>query len=90
MPIAITILVLAIILTVYIGRNKEKKKKLVTWGVATIVAIAPLISWIAGILFGMDEGDGFIGFTVMVYSFILLEVIGFALVYLGIFKRMVK
>lgn len=88
MPIAITILVLAIVLAVFTSRNKARKKKLVTWGVATIIAIAPLISWIAGILFGMDEGDGFVGFTVMIYSFILLEVIGFALVYLGIFKRM--
>ncbi|QCR31217.1 hypothetical protein [Lysinibacillus sp. SGAir0095] len=88
MPIAIIILVLAIVLAVYISRNKATKKKLLIWGVAAIVAIAPLLSWIAGILFGMDEGDGFVGFTVMIYSFVLLEVIGFVLVYLGIFKRM--
>ena len=88
MPIAIIILLLAIVLAVYMSRNKPSKKQLVVWGVAAIVAIAPLVAWIAGILFGMDEGDGFVGFTVMIYSFVLLEVIGFILVYLGIFKRM--
>ncbi|MCM3388361.1 hypothetical protein M3649_09460 [Ureibacillus chungkukjangi] len=88
LPIAIIILLLAIVLAVYMSRNKPRKKKLLVWGITTIVAIAPLVSWIAGISFGMDEGDGFIGFTVMIYSFVLLEVIGFILVYLGIFKRM--
>ena len=88
MPIAIIILVLVIVLAGFISRNKAVKKKFVIWGVAAIVAIAPLVSWIAGILFGMDEGDGFVGFTVMLYSFVLLEVVGFVLVYLGIFKRM--
>ncbi|HWL11614.1 MAG TPA: hypothetical protein VNQ57_01390 [Ureibacillus sp.] len=90
MPIAIIILVLAIVLAGFISRNKPVKKKFVIWGVAAIVAIAPLVAWIAGILFGMDEGDGFVGFTVMLYSFVLLEVIGFVLVYFGIFKRMKK
>lgn len=88
MPIAIIILVLAIILAIFTSRNKATKKKFVIWGVTSIVAIAPLVSWISGILFGMDEVDGFVGFTVMIYAFVLLEVIGFVLVYLGIFNRM--
>lgn len=88
MPIAIIILVLAIVLAGYMGRSKPTKKKFVIWGIAIIIAIAPLVSWIAGIIFGMDEGDGFVGFTVMIYGFVLLEVIGFVLLYLGIFKRM--
>ena len=88
MPIAITLLVLAIVLAGFMCRKKERKRKFVIWGLAAIVAIAPLTSWIAGILFGMDEGDGFVGFTVMIYSFVLLEVIGFILLYLGIFKKM--
>lgn len=88
MPIAIIILILAIVLAGYISRNKPTKKKFVIWGIAVIVVIAPLASWIAGILFGMDDGDGFVGFSVMIYGFVLLEVVGFVLVYLGIFKRM--
>lgn len=88
MPIAITILIFAIVLAVFISRNKTTKKKLIVWGVATIVAIAPLLSWSAGVIFGLGEGDGFAGFSVMMYSFVFLEVIGFVLVYFGIFKRM--
>ncbi len=88
MPIAIIVLVLAIVLAGFISRSKPMEKKFIIWGITTIVAIAPLVSWIAGILFGMDEEDGFVGFTVMIYSFVLLEVIGFVLGYLGIFKRM--
>ncbi|RHW31163.1 hypothetical protein D1B33_18030 [Lysinibacillus yapensis] len=88
MPIAIVILVAAIGLAAYLSKNKERKKKFTIWGIAAILLIAPLLSWIAGILFGMEEGDGFVGFTVMLYSFVLLEVIGFILLYFGIFKRM--
>lgn len=88
MPIAISILVLAIVLAIYFSHRKERKRKFIIWGIASIVFIAPLVSWIAGILLGMDEGDGFIGFMVMVYSFVLMEVIGFILLYFGLFKRM--
>lgn len=57
------------------------------WGITSIIFIAPLVSWIAGILFGMSVGDGFAGMTIMVYGFVFLEVIGFILLYFGIFKR---
>jgi len=88
LPIAIIILVLAIVLAGYMSRNKTTKKKFVVWGITAIIAIAPLASWIAGMLFGMDGEDGFLGFTVMIYGFVLIEVIGFVLLYFGIFKRM--
>ncbi|MBD8027454.1 hypothetical protein ACH0B5_15145 [Ureibacillus sp. 179-F W5.1 NHS] len=87
MLIAICILVLAIILAVYFSRNKSAKRKFTVWGITTIVFVAPLLSWILGILFGMNKGDGFVGMTVMVYGFVFLMVIGFILLYYGIFKR---
>ena len=87
MPVAIIILIVAIISVILLSRGKKKKRKCLIWGIATILFIAPLLSWIAGILFGISVGDGFAGMTIMVYGFVFLEVVGFSILYFGIFNR---
>ncbi|RUL50807.1 hypothetical protein [Lysinibacillus antri] len=87
MLLALCILVLAIVLAISLSRNQHLKKKFIIWGTAIIVFIAPSLAWTLGILFGMNEGDGFIGMTIMIYGFVFLEVVGFIILYFGIFKR---
>ncbi|MFJ8235837.1 hypothetical protein ACIQ34_08845 [Ureibacillus sp. NPDC094379] len=87
MFIAVIVLVLAVFFAAHFSRNKPVKKKFLIWGIATIFFISPLLSWMAGILFGMSVGDGFAGLAIMVYSFVFLLVIGFILLYFGIFKN---
>ncbi|MEL4023836.1 hypothetical protein [Lysinibacillus endophyticus] len=87
MPAAIIVLVLAIISAIFLSRGKTNKRKFLIWGIATIIIIAPLLSWVAGILFGIGVGDGFAGMTIMIYGFVFLEVVGFSILYFGIFNR---
>ena len=87
MPFAIGVLILAIIIAVSLSRNKSTKKKYIIWGITTILVMAPLVSWLAGILVGISVGDGFAGMGVMVYGFAIISVVGFVILFQGIFKK---
>ncbi|WP_245890090.1 hypothetical protein [Rummeliibacillus pycnus] len=87
MAFAIGVLMIAIILSVSLSLNKSTKKKYLIWGITTILIIAPLLSWLVGILVGISVGDGFAGLGVMVYGFIIIFIVGIVLIFLGIFKN---
>lgn len=57
--------------------NPNSKRKLyITWGIVTMLLIAPLLSWVIGILYGVSVSDGFAGGGLMVILFPIIFVIG--------------
>lgn len=51
---AIVILIIAIILAIVLSHRQSTKMKYIIWGITTILVIAPLLSWLAGILFAIN------------------------------------
>lgn len=84
MVFAIVILIIAIILAIVLSHRQPTKMKYIIWGITTILVIAPLLSWLAGILFAINVGDGFAGMLIMIYGFILIAIVGIALLLKGL------
>ena len=85
--IALLILVGAILIGYKSSRGMSEKRKLITWGLASMFGIAPFLSWLVGISIGVYVGDGFAGAGVMVIMFVILFLIGLITLLVGIFKK---
>ncbi|ALC89124.1 hypothetical protein AM500_04455 [Bacillus sp. FJAT-18017] len=81
--VAMTILAVAVILTILFSYNKPKDNKLRIWGITTMFFIAPLLSWLVGRFYGISEGSGFAMMGVLVIMFPILFVVGFVLYWRG-------
>lgn len=56
--ISIIILALAIFIAFKLSSSKSKKKKYIVWCLTTMLAIAPFLSWLVSIMYGINKGDG--------------------------------
>lgn len=84
---AIASIILALIVAYKLSHGKSKKKKYITWGITTMLAIAPLFSWVVSILYGINEGDGFAAASLMMLMFPLLFLVGLVILLMGIFLK---
>lgn len=87
MGVAIVILSLAMLVAFQLGKGKSKKRKYIVWGIATMVAIAPFLSWLIGITYGISVGSGFAAMGIMVMMFAFLFLIGLISLLIGIFRK---
>ncbi|MDN4494331.1 hypothetical protein [Ureibacillus aquaedulcis] len=85
--IVIIILVLALGTAIYFSLGKSTKRKLIVWGITTMLAIAPFFTWLGSIGFAIYVGDGFAGMGLMVIMFPILFLIGITLLLIGIFIK---
>lgn len=85
--VALLILIGALLIGYKSSSGMSEKRKLITWGIATMIGIAPFLSWLVGISFGVYVGDGFAGAGVMVIMFVILFFIGLITLLVGIFKK---
>ncbi|TWT02530.1 hypothetical protein [Planomicrobium sp. CPCC 101079] len=67
------------------SKNKSWKQKNVIWGLAAMLIIAPFLSWLIGVQYGILVGDGFAGGGLMVILFVIIFVFGLIAVLVGIF-----
>ena len=78
-------------ITVYVGflltLKKSTKRKLLTWGILTMCAFSPGISWFVGMVVSIVVGDGFAGVAIMMIVFPFLLIVGFILLLVGIFQK---
>lgn len=86
MPFAIILLVLSIGIGVVLSRKYENRR-LIIWGLITMLSIAPFFSWIVAILVGVSVGDGFAAVAVMWLMVPILFLIGVGMVGAGVYKK---
>ena len=81
-----TLLVVSLIFGVYLSTGKYNDKKHIVWGIVTIVSIAPLLSWISSVLYGVHEGDGFAGIALMMVMFPIIFFVGLIILFMGFYR----
>ncbi|MGD6781696.1 hypothetical protein ACQCT3_19275 [Sutcliffiella horikoshii] len=86
MPIIIIVLVLSLGIGVVLSRKFENRR-LIIWGLITMLSIAPFFSWIVAILVGVSVGDGFAAVAVMWLMVPILFLIGVGMVGAGVYKK---
>ncbi|MFS0781593.1 hypothetical protein [Bacillus sp. 1P06AnD] len=80
---AVIILVVAILIGIWKSFNKSRDAKYRVWGITTMLIIAPVFSWLIGILYGVHEGSGFATIGVLIIAFPLIFIIGGVLYWIG-------
>ena len=90
MLIGAAILLMVIVYAVMLSKEVRKKTKRIIFGITTMLVIAPLLSWLLGIGYGVYEGDGFAGMGVMMILFPILFLVGLVILLVGIFKKEVS
>ena len=87
MIIAASIVCIALLATIFLNKGATMKVKGITWGIVTMLVIAPLLSWLIGIGYGIYIGEGFAAVGVIIILFPILFIVGLALLLIGIFKK---
>ncbi|WP_157842774.1 hypothetical protein [Bacillus alkalisoli] len=85
--LAATILVLTLIIGVILSNGKWKDKKFIVWGIITMVCIAPLLSWIVSVQYGIKDGDGFAGIALMMVMFPIIFLVGLIILFMGVYRQ---
>ncbi|MGJ9457326.1 hypothetical protein [Oceanobacillus sp. CF4.6] len=80
------VLILIVILAYILSKQLKREWTYVVWGIATIVPIAPLLSWIISYLYAYYEGDGFAGIALFGILLPLLFLLGLVLIAIGIYR----
>ena len=83
---AAALLVVSLIFGAYLTTGKLKDKKYIVWGIITTVSIAPLLSWIVSVLYGIQEGDGFAGIALMMVMFPIIFFAGLIILFMGFYR----
>ena len=89
MEIVVTtiILIAALAIAYQLSKNKSKKRKLIVWGITTMLAIAPLFSWIISIIYASIEGSGWAGIALISIMLPILFLVGLVILVVGVFRK---
>jgi hypothetical protein len=85
--IGAAILLAGVIFAAILSRRVRMKTKRIIWGLTTMFVIAPLLSWLIGMSYGIYEGSGFAAAAVMMILFPILFLTGLVILLIGIFKK---
>ncbi|MFG6116099.1 hypothetical protein ACGTN9_13040 [Halobacillus sp. MO56] len=85
--VPICVMIIASFIAYLWSDGKSVRRKYVIWGTVFMVAIAPCLSFLIGIIFANIVGDGFAGGMMMVLVFIGLFLIGLFVLVIGIVKK---
>lgn len=84
--VALSISILGSIVAYQLSKRKSRKRKLIIWGITTMIAIAPFLSFAIGLSFAFIVRNGWAA-LVMWYLFPIIFVIGLIMVLIGVFKE---
>jgi cytochrome bd-type quinol oxidase subunit 2 len=84
--VALAIAILGSALAYHFSEGKSKKRKYIIWGITTMVAIAPFLSFSIGLTYAMIVKNGWAA-LIMWYLFPLIFIIGLIMLMVGIFKK---
>ncbi|MEG0470976.1 MAG: hypothetical protein RR588_01450 [Solibacillus sp.] len=81
------LLLFGIGLTAFFTRHAKRKTKWIAWGAATMLVIAPLLSWLLSFIYGIFEGDGFAVIGMLMLLLPLFFLVGLVIIVVGLFKK---
>ncbi|HEU5139486.1 MAG TPA: hypothetical protein VFT51_05895 [Bacillales bacterium] len=84
--VALAIAILGSVAAYQLSKGKSKRRKYIVWGITTMVAIAPFISFVIGITIAISISNPWAG-GIMLYLFPIIFVIGLIMLLVGIFKK---
>ena len=87
MAFAVSVLTISLIVSILLSRGQSMKKKYIIWGITTMLVIAPLFSWLVGILYGISVSSGFAAGGLMIIMFPILFIMGIILLVKGILEK---
>ena len=85
--VAIIILTVALAIAYQLSKSKSKKRKYIVWGITTMLAIAPLFSWLISITYASIEGSGWAGVAMMGIMLPILFLVGLVILLVGVFRK---
>ncbi|MFT4414389.1 hypothetical protein ACLM5H_11070 [Fredinandcohnia humi] len=78
--------VMGAMLAYQLCNGKSKRRKYIIWGITTMVAIAPFLSFSIGLTYAIIVENGWAA-LIMWYLFPIMFIIGLVLLLVGIFKK---
>ncbi|WML44843.1 hypothetical protein [Neobacillus sp. PS3-40] len=84
--IALAIAIIGSAVAYKLCKGKSKKRKYIIWGIATMIAIAPFLSFSIGLTYAIIVGNGWAA-LIMWYLFPIIFIIGLIMLLVGIFKK---
>lgn len=85
--VPILVLILAFALAYQLSERKSTTRKYIVWGIIIMVAIAPFLSFLIGMTFGMIVSSGWAIGGITVILFPILFLVGLITLLMGIFQK---
>ncbi len=84
--IAILIVLVGLIAAFQLSEGKSKKGRYIIWGFTIMLAIAPFLSFLIGVIYGIMVRNSWAA-LLMMYLFPSMFIIGLIVLLIGIFKK---
>ncbi|MEY9978808.1 hypothetical protein [Lysinibacillus sp. RC79] len=84
--IALLIVLVGLIAAFQLTEGRSEKGKYIIWGIITMIAFAPFLSFVIGVVYGMMVSNGWAA-SIMMFLSPLIFVIGLIVLILGIYKK---
>ncbi|MEB2301399.1 hypothetical protein LAV72_17410 [Lysinibacillus xylanilyticus] len=84
--IALIIVLVGLIAAFQLNEGRSEKGRYIVWGIITMIAFAPFLSFLIGVLYGMMVRNGWTA-SIMMILFPIIFIIGLIILLLGIYKN---
>ncbi|MGE7695588.1 hypothetical protein ACQKNC_16025 [Lysinibacillus sp. NPDC094177] len=84
--IALIIVLVGLIAAFQLSEGRSEKGRYIVWGIITMIAFAPFLSFLIGVTYGMTVRNGWAA-SIMMFLSPLIFVIGLIILLLGIYKK---
>ncbi|MRH43644.1 hypothetical protein GH741_13280 [Aquibacillus halophilus] len=84
--LGLAIAILGSVVALQLSNGKPKRKKYIIWGITTMVAIAPFLSFSIGLTYAIIVENAWAG-LIMWYLFPILFIVGLIILLTGVFKK---
>ncbi|WP_163103519.1 hypothetical protein [Peribacillus alkalitolerans] len=84
--VALAIVILGSTLAFYLSKGKSKKRKYIVWGITTMLAIAPFLSFSIGLTYAIIVENGWAAMLMWIL-FPVIFISGLILMLVGLFRK---
>ncbi|MEQ6357863.1 hypothetical protein ABNX05_24995 [Lysinibacillus sp. M3] len=84
--IALIIVLVGLIAGFQLSEGRSEKGRYIIWGIIIMIAFAPFLSYLIGVLYGLLVRNGWAA-SIMMVLFPIIFIIGLIILLLGIYKK---